>query len=65
MGFLGHAGVDLIRDSFYSSYTRVEAADPATFGVAAGMLIAISLVTSYLSALRASRTDPIEALRIE
>ena len=43
----------------------VEATDPVTFGVVAALLVAVALVASYLPALRASRTDPLEALRCE
>ncbi len=43
----------------------VEATDPVTFGVVAALLVAVALVASYLPALRASRTDPLEALRFE
>ncbi len=43
----------------------VEATDPVTFGVVAVMLTAVALVASYLPALRASRIDPLEALRFE
>ncbi len=43
----------------------VEATDPVTFAVVATLLVAVALVASYLPALRASRTDPLEALRFE
>ena len=43
----------------------VEATDPMTFAAVAIMLTAIALVASYLPAVRASRTDPLLALRCE
>ena len=43
----------------------VEATDPVTFGVVAAILVAVASAASYLPALRASRTDPLEAIRFE
>ncbi len=58
------AAVGLTR--FMSSFLHgVEATDPATFAAVAALLTAVALVASYLPALRASRTDPLEALRFE
>jgi putative ABC transport system permease protein len=39
--------------------------DPWTFAIGAGLLVVVSVVASYLPALRASRVDPLVALRAE
>ncbi len=43
----------------------VSAADPLTFGAVAIVLAALTLLASYIPALRATRVDPIVALRCE
>jgi len=43
----------------------VTPADPATFAVVAGLLAAVALLASYLPAQRATRVDPIVALKHE
>jgi putative ABC transport system permease protein len=44
---------------------RVSATDPATFAIVPALLLFTSLVASYLPARRATRVDPLSALRCE
>lgn len=43
----------------------VSPSDPLTFGLIAGFFLLVAFVASYIPAIRATRTDPMEALRYE
>jgi putative ABC transport system permease protein len=57
-----HVGLTRLLTSFLFGVT---ATDPLSFAFAALLLVVVVLAASYLPARRASRLDPIAALRAE
>lgn len=62
---LGTAGAILLCRYLRSMLFEITATDPTSYGIAAVLLIAVSLLACYLPARRASKIDPMEALRHE
>ena len=63
--FLGLVGSFILMRSLQSMLYEVGAADPLTFTAVAALLFAVALLASYLPARRATKVDPIVALRYE
>jgi ABC-type antimicrobial peptide transport system permease subunit len=61
----GFTGALLLTGLMKSLLFGVNSADPLTYTVAAAGLIVAALVGSYLPARRATKVDPVEALRAE
>jgi putative ABC transport system permease protein len=62
LGILAAAfATDLLASALYG----VNRLDPATFAAVAALLLAVAMLASYLPARRATRVDPIRALRAE
>jgi ABC-type antimicrobial peptide transport system permease subunit len=62
---LGIAGAIALTRFMGSLLYGVTATDPLTYGLVAALLVSAALVASYLPARRATRVDPILALRAE
>jgi len=62
---LGTAGAWALSRAMAAQLFGIEATDPVTYAVAVGMLMAVALLACYPPARRASRTDPLVAMRDE
>lgn len=63
--FLGLAGAFAVTRLMRSLLVGLDPADPLTFGAVTAMLLAAALLACYIPARRASRVDPLVALRYE
>jgi len=61
----GLVGAFILMRFMQSMLFQVSATDPLTFGAVALILLAVALLASYLPARRATKVDPIVALRYE
>jgi putative ABC transport system permease protein len=61
----GAGGALLLTRTIQTLLTNVEAADPMVFGITAGALLVVTVVSGYLPAFQASRTDPLVVLRAD
>jgi putative ABC transport system permease protein len=62
---LGTAAALFLSETMTKMLFDIKPTDPATFATVAGLLIGVALFAAYLPARRATRVDPIVALRTE
>jgi putative ABC transport system permease protein len=62
---LGTAAALFLSDTMTKMLFSITPTDPATFASVAGVLIGVALLAAYIPARRATRVDPIVALRAE
>jgi putative ABC transport system permease protein len=62
---IGGVGALLLTRLMEGLLYRVKPADPVTFAVVSGILAAVALLASYIPGRRATRVDPVIALRAE
>ena len=60
---IGLVAAFLLSSTLEKMLFNLSATDPATFASVAGVLFVVALVASWLPARRASRVDPVVALR--
>jgi putative ABC transport system permease protein len=61
----GLAGAIVLRNVIATELTGVSALDPVVLGLVAAILFGVAMLAGWLPAIRASRIDPLEALRSE
>jgi ABC-type antimicrobial peptide transport system permease subunit len=62
---IGLAGALAVTRVLGSLLFEVRPTDPGAFGVAAGVLVTVAVLASYIPARRATRVDPLVALRAD
>jgi predicted permease len=62
---LGLVGAVVLSESMSNLLFGVAGTDPLTYATIAGLLLAVALGASWVPALRASKVDPVEALKSE
>ena len=62
---VGGAGALLLTRLMAGLLFQVKPADPVTFVVVSGILAAVAVLASYIPGRRATRVDPVIALRAE
>ena len=62
---LGLMGGYLLNSMLASGFSGVNVADPAVYGIVAAVLTSVALLSAYVPARRATKVDPMIALRTE